>query len=503
MALTPSRAGGILLHPTSLPGPHGIGDLGGEAVAWVEWLAAAGCRVWQVLPLGPIGDGNSPYQSPSSFAGNPLLISLDRLAEQGLLAAEDVRKASSPSGRPVDFDAVRTAKGRLLAAAAAAWPNASADEKQAFEQFRQEQSFWLEDAALFMALRRAHAAKAWTEWPAPLASRQAGALSQARRDLVHEIQVERLSQFWFHRQWSALHDRCRQLGVSILGDVPIYVSHDSADAWSHPELFLLDAGGRPTVVAGVPPDYFTATGQRWGNPIYDWDRHASTGFSWWIERARAALRWADVVRIDHFRGLDAYWEVPATEMTAEVGRWVDAPGVSLLRAMEEALGGLPLVAEDLGFMTESVEALRQRFGLPGMKILQFGFEAGPTGAFLPHHYARPCIAYTGTHDNDTARGWYEGADPSTQDFCRRYLATDDAGVVAAMIRSIWASVADWAIVPLQDVLGLGPEARMNVPGTPRGNWTWRVDPGYPGIAPSEWLREISQVYGRIEPETAA
>jgi 4-alpha-glucanotransferase len=503
MALTPARAGGILLHPTSLPGAHGIGDLGSEAVAWVEWLAAAGCRVWQVLPLGPIGAGNSPYQSPSSFAGNPLLISLERLAEQGLLAAEDVRRASSPAGPPVDYDAVREGKGRLLAAAAAKWPNAPADEKHAFEEFCEEGSFWLDEAALFMALRRAEAGKVWTEWPAPLAARQPAALSQARRDLEHEIEVERLSQFWFHRQWSALRDRCRQLGVSILGDVPIYVSHDSAEAWSHPELFLLDPGGRPTVVAGVPPDYFTATGQRWGNPIYDWDRHASAGFSWWIERVRAALRWADFVRIDHFRGLDAYWEVPAEAVTAEVGRWVDAPGVSLLRALEHSLEGLPLVAEDLGVMTESVGRLRDRFGLPGMKVLQFGLEAGPEGDFLPHNFTRPCIAYTGTHDNDTSRGWYESADASTKDFCRRYLATDDAGVVSEMIRVIWSSIADWAIVPLQDVLGLGSGARMNVPGVAEGNWTWRVDPGYRAIAPTDWLRDIGTVYGRLQAETGA
>ncbi|HET7010646.1 MAG TPA: 4-alpha-glucanotransferase [Anaerolineales bacterium] len=502
MALTPARAGGILLHPTSLPGPHGIGDLGRAAHEWLEFLAGAGCRVWQVLPLGHIGGGNSPYQSPSTFAGNPLLISLEVLGGQGLLSEDDLRIAAALPRDEVHFEQVTRVKESLLATAAGNWRRGATAEHEAFDAFREREASWLEDATLFLALKRAHSGRAWTEWPAPLAERDPSALAEARRQLSAEVEVELLKQFWFDRQWTAVRDRCRMAGVSILGDVPIYVSHDSADVWSHPELFLLDDRGRPTVVAGVPPDYFTSTGQLWGNPIYDWERHASTAFAWWASRVRAALRWADVVRIDHFRGLDAFWEVPAGQATAEVGRWVDAPGVSLLRALESGLGGLPLVAEDLGFMTEGVKALRERFRLPGMKILQFGFETGPEADFLPHNYAPPCVAYTGTHDNDTARGWYEHAEPSAQDFCRRYLASDGPDIVRAMIRALWSSVADWAIIPLQDLLGLGSDARMNVPGVPEGNWTWRAPSNYADVAPSGWLRDLSYVYGRLETEAA-
>ena len=498
MALTPLRAGGILFHPTSLPGPHGIGDLGPTAFTWVEWLASAGCRVWQVLPLGPIGPGNSPYQSPSTFAGNPLLISLELLGQQGLLAQKDLQVAAALPADRVDFEAVIEIKSRLLAAAAANWAAAGETEHRAFADFCRNESHWLEDAALFMALRQAHSERAWTEWPAPLARRDPKALEEARHDLAAEVHLERLRQFWFFRQWFDLRARCRELGVSVLGDIPIYVAHDSADVWSHPDLFQLDSDGRPTVVAGVPPDYFTPTGQLWGNPIYAWDRHASTGFTWWIARVRSALRLADVVRLDHFRGLDAYWEVPAGQATAEVGRWVEGPGAALLGALVSALGGLPMVAEDLGFMTPQVIALRKQFGLPGMKILQFGFESGPEGDFLPHNYVRPCLAYTGTHDNETARGWYENANPSAQDLCRRYLAVDGSAVVPGMIRAVWSSIADWAIVPMQDVLGLDNEGRMNVPGQPTGNWTWRANPDYLETAPREWLRGISEVYGRVE-----
>ena len=497
MALNPGRAGGVLLHPTSLPAPYGIGDLGPDAFAWVDWLAEAGCRIWQILPLGPTGFANSPYQSLSSFAGNPLLISLSSLKDDGLLTEPDLAPLSSLPADVVDFDRLITSREGLLAGAAAvAAKKAPAEERRAHAAFVEAERPWLDDAALFMALLREFDGRPWAEWPPGLARREPAALAKARRDLVDELEAETWKQFWFHRQWGAVRQHAAELGVAIIGDLPIYAASNSADVWTNPELFRLDSEGRPRAVAGVPPDYFSPTGQLWGNPVYDWRRHAETGYAWWIERVRAGLRTADILRIDHFRGLEAYWEVPAGLPTAEKGEWIEGPGASLLKALQASLGSLPLLAEDLGFMTPEVAKLRGAFGLPGMKILQFGLEGGPTSHELPHHYEPLMAAYTGTHDNETARGWYGAATEETRDFARRYLAVGESGVVAGMVRAIWASVADWAIVPMQDVLELSSEARLNVPGRAEGNWKWRMTNEQWKRAPKDWLADLSRIYGR-------
>ena len=496
MALVPARAGGVLLHPTSLPGPHGIGDLGPEAHRWVEWLAEAGFRLWQILPLGPTGFANSPYQSHSSFAGNPLLISLTELHEHGLLSADDLIPLTTPPAAAVDFERVIPLKQKLLAQAAAASSGDSSDERQAFEAFVDAERSWLEDAALFLALVRRFEGKPWQEWSAGLAGRKAADLKEARNSLATEVEAEKWKQFWFHRQWEAMRARAAKLGVSIIGDLPIYAAANSADTWAHPELFRLDTHGRPLAVAGVPPDYYTPTGQLWGNPVYAWERHTETGFAWWIERVRAGLGATDILRIDHFRGLQAYWEVAAGQPTAEVGEWVAGPGAGLLKALQASLGSLPLLAEDLGFITPEVVELRRAFHLPGIKILQFGLEAGPESLDLPHNYETVTAAYTGTHDNDTSRGWYDRADDTTRHFARRYLTADDREIVPAMVRALWSSVAAWTIVPMQDVLQLGSEARMNRPGQAEGSWTWRMTGEQWKRAPAGWLEDLSRVYGR-------
>jgi 4-alpha-glucanotransferase len=495
MAVVPARAGGVLLHPTSLPGPHGIGDLGPEAARWVEWLAGAGCRLWQILPLGPTGFANSPYQSHSSFAGNPLLISLTDLQVHGLLSADDLLPLTRLSSEAADFERLVPLKRNLLAKAAAA-SKAAGRDRQEFEAFVESERTWLDDAALFLALVGRFEGKPWHEWPPGLAGRKAADLKEARRSLAAEVEAEKWKQFWFYRQWGAIRARAAEQGVSIIGDLPIYAAANSADTWAHPELFRLDSKGRPLGVAGVPPDYFSATGQLWGNPVYAWERHTETGYAWWTERVRAGLRTVDILRIDHFRGLQAYWEVPAGRETAEVGEWVEAPGSELLETLRTALGDLPLLAEDLGVITPEVVELRRAFGLPGMRILQFGLEGGPQSLDLPHNYEPLTAAYTGTHDNDTSRGWYEVADEATRHYARRYLAADDGEIVPAMVRALWSSVAGWTIVPMQDVLQLGSEARMNRPGTAEGNWGWRMTGVQWKSAPTSWLEDLSRVYGR-------
>lgn len=492
-----SRLGGILLHPTSLPGPYGIGDLGRSAEAWLEWLAAADCTLWQVLPLGPTGYGDSPYQSFSAFAGNPLLISLDRLVEQGLLEPGDLEPMPPfPTGR-VDYGAVIGHRQRVLRRASVRFRSEAATPlRDAFEQFRLENRDWLEDFALFMALKEAHGGAPWTEWDRPLVARQEEALAEARSRLGEAVEDHCLRQFLFFQQWRRVRELARQHGVVIVGDVPIFVAHDSADVWSHPELFHLDDHGQPTVVAGVPPDYFSPTGQLWGNPLYRWDQMKDDGYAWWVRRFRMALETADLVRLDHFRGFAAYWEVPADQLTAEHGKWVAGPGADFFEAMSRALGGLPIIAEDLGEITPDVIALRDRFDLPGMKILQFGFEADPLHDFLPHNYPRRCVAYTGTHDNDTAVGWYQSASDARRDFCRRYLASGGENIAWDMIRAVWSSVAEIAVVPMQDVLALGTETRMNFPSRAEGNWCWRLRPDQLALDLAARLREINYLYAR-------
>jgi 4-alpha-glucanotransferase len=497
-----SRASGTLLHPTSLPGPFGVGDLGPQACAWVDTLAEAGQRWWQVLALGPTGFGDSPYQSLSAFAGNPLLVSPERLVEDDLLTPADL-PAPVPEGR-VDYGRAIALKARLLARAherfkARARPDLSA----AFDGFRAREAPWLDTFALFMALKDEHAGEPWTRWGPALAARKAPALEGARTRLAEIVAQHRFNQFLFFRQWDALKARANAAGVRIIGDAPIFVAHDSADLWAHPELFRLDASGAPTVVAGVPPDYFSATGQRWGNPLYEWEANAATGYRWWVERLGAGLRMFDALRLDHFIGFVNAWEIPAGEPTAERGCWGPGPGRALFDAASTALGPLSLIAEDLGAVTPAVDALRLGCGFPGMRVLQFAFGGGVEGRFRPFAYERNTVVYTGTHDNDTAVGWFQSSTPDERSALEDYLGhpTSETRVHWDLLRQAWASVADLAIAPVQDLLGLGREARMNVPGTATGNWRWRLcEADWPAARRAfAQLRALSASYGRLAP----
>jgi 4-alpha-glucanotransferase len=492
------RSGGVLLHPTSLPGPYGIGDLGPAVDGWIAWMASAGCRLWQVLPLGPTGYGDSPYQSLSAFAGNPLLISPERLADDGLLRPKDLEDLPAMPDDRVDFGAVISVRDRLLRTAFDRYRSGEGSQlRDGFEAFRRDKGDWLDDFALFMALKREHGGAPWTEWDHSLSARQPEALERAHEALADAIEEQRFRQFLFFRQWSAVRAEAQRQAITLIGDIPIFVAHDSADVWSHPELFWLDESGRPSVVAGVPPDYFSPTGQLWGNPLYRWEALQSSGYEWWIRRFRLVLEMVDIVRLDHFRGFEAYWEVPGDAPTAETGRWVPGPGAAFLDATQAALGSLPILAEDLGVITPGVVALRERYALPGMKILQFAFEGEPEHDFLPHNYPDRCVVYTGTHDNDTALGWYQSAGEEERDFCRRYLASDGAQIAWDMIRACWASVAQWAVVPLQDILNLGAEARMNYPSRAEGNWWWRFQEGQLSDELAARWKALSFLYGRL------
>ena len=484
----PKRAAGVLLHPTSLPGPYGIGDLGDELIGFLDWAASAGMHLWQVLPLNPPGYGNSPYNCVSSIAGNPLLISPQRLLHEHLLMPEDVAGVPSFPADRADFDRVVKWKGELLRKAFARFDADGLHDE--FERFVTEQNEWLEDFALYMALKEQSGGAPWWEWDENATSRK------HQRELRDEIRFHKFVQFVFFRQWASVRDAARARGISIMGDVPIYVAHDSADVWANRELFQIDERGNPIVVAGVPPDYFSATGQRWGNPIYRWDKLAETGHRWWITRIRANLRLADVIRLDHFRGFAAYWEVPANEPTAIHGRWMPGPGMALFDALREALGNLPLVAEDLGFITPEVNELRETTGMAGMKILQFGFSS-PDSPHLPHRFVAHTVVYTGTHDNDTALGWFKNAPESERLLARMYLGDDCADIAWALIRAAYTSVAETAIVPLQDILGLGSEARMNRPGAGLDNWSWRFQAGTLTREIATRLRRLAEISGRF------
>lgn len=495
------RESGILLHPTSLPGPHGIGDLGVEARRFVDFLESSGQGLWQMLPLGPTGYGNSPYAARSAMAGNPLLISLDVLAKEGLLSADDLIQGRDLPADYVDYDAVAAFKLPLLKRAYQRFADSAREsERGEFDAFCRRNGFWLEDYALYMALREAHNGVEWLQWEKDVATRQSAALERWRHQLGDEIRFRQFVQFQFYRQWGVVKRYANERGIRIIGDIPIFVALDSADVWSRPELFHLDEKGHPTVVAGVPPDYFSKTGQRWGNPLYRWDRMAKEGYRWWVERFRMTLTQVDMVRIDHFRGFHAYWEVPAQHRTAERGRWVEGPGEALFRTLEAALGRLPVIAEDLGLITPEVEALRLKLGFPGMKVLQFAFGDGPGDPYLPHNYERRYVAYTGTHDNDTTVGWFASRPPQERKYILRYLGTSGKEIHWDLIRLAFASVADVAIVPLQDMLGLGSWARMNMPGLPKGNWTWRLAPGQLREEHAQRLRELAITYGRCEPK---
>lgn len=492
------RASGVLLHPTALPGPFGIGDLGPTAYNFVDFLAAGRQTYWQVLPLGPTGYGDSPYQCFSAFAGNPLLISPEMLAQEGLLDRDALASAPAFPCERVDYGRVIPWKQDLL------WrsfhyfqAHATSAQRDDFYLFCQSRADWLDDYALFMALKKAYRGAAWSSWEESLRLRRTAALAEAKARLLQEFQCQQYLQWVFFRQWAALRDYAHRQGIKIIGDIPIFVAYDSADVWANPALFYLDETGRPTVVAGVPPDYFSPTGQLWGNPLYRWDMLAATGYDWWARRLRAAFSLVDILRLDHFRGFAAYWEVPAGETTAVRGRWVRGPGADFFSAMERALGELPLIAEDLGLITPDVEELRDRLGLPGMRVLQFAFISGPDNPHLPHNYVRNCVVYTGTHDNDTTVGWYMSRlDSAEAAYARQYLHTDGRDIAWDLIRTAWASVAHTAIAPLQDLLRLGTEARFNFPGRASGNWAWRFRREDLTDKLGEELAQITYVYGR-------
>ncbi len=503
------RSAGLLLHPTALPGPYGIGDLGPAAHRWVDFVADAGCAWWQVLPLGPTGYRDSPYQSFSSFAGNPLLISPKALLADGLLTAADLADAPAFGDGPIDFARVYAWKEPLLVRAAdrllaASTPGPTTGLAADFLAFRAREAAWLDTYALFIALKRAHGGGPWIDWPVALRDAHPAAITSARAEHRVATGHEAFRQWAFARQWSAMRAHARVRGVSLIGDTPIFVAHDSADVWAHRRLFQLDAEGRPAFVAGVPPDYFAKTGQLWGNPLYRWEAHAAEGYAWWIARMKSALKLVDLVRLDHFRGFAGYWEVPAAAVTAESGRWVPGPGATFLTALERGLAGLPLIAEDLGDITPDVLALRDRFGLPGMRILQFAF-TGATNPFLPHQHVPNCVVYTGTHDNETVAGWFAHAPAAERAFLEAYRGPTSGSVPWDLIRMAWASVAGLAVTTPQDLLGLGDDARINFPGKEVGNWTWRLPvecfADATGLAGR--LRALGVTYGRVAPGPAA
>ncbi len=468
-----TRSAGILLHPTSLPGPFGIGDVGPTAYSWVDALAAAGQSWWQVLPLGPTGQGDSPYSSFSAFAGHPLLVSPELLQRDGLIAASEMNGVTFPAQR-VDFSQVPSFKEWLLKRSWESFQRGAAPTlRTAFDEYRQQQADWLGDFTLYMALKDAHGGGDWRGWPEPLMRREANALTQARGHHMAAIEYQCYRQFIFAHQWTALKTYANSKNVRLLGDAPIFVAADSCDAWAHPEIFLLGKDHKPAVVAGVPPDYFSKTGQLWGNPLYDWDALKKTGYAWWVRRLKALLQYVDVVRLDHFRGFEAAWHVAADAKDAVKGEWVPGPGRDLFDVLAKELGSLPLVAEDLGLITKEVDALRDAVGVPGMRILQFAFGGDPTFRFLPHHYDKHTVVYTGTHDNDTTAGWFARLPEKEKKFLLDYAPQVKADPAGEMMRMAWASTADLSIAPLQDVLGLGSAARMNVPGIADGNWSWR------------------------------
>ena len=504
-----SRASGILLHPSSLPGPFGIGDLGPEAYAFADFLAASGQSLWQVLPLGPTGYGDSPYQCYSAFAGNTLLISPEQLTAEGLLDRSD-SVAISLNVERVEFGRVHEVKEALLRKAYERYKRTTdTNLRSAFETFAQRYADWLEDYALFRALKDAHHGVAWNEWEPALVRRTPAALTRAREELQEQVEAQMFYQFLFFRQWFALKLYCNERGIKLVGDLPIFVAHDSADVWTNPDQFKLDKNGTPVVVAGVPPDYFSTTGQLWGNPLYNWDRMLEDGFKWWIKRVEATLNVVDIVRVDHFRGFAASWEIPGGDKTAERGRWVESPGRELFTAIRKALGSLPIIAEDLGVITPDVVALRDEFGFPGMRILQFAFGSDSRNIDLPHNYAPNVAAYTGTHDNDTTVGWFrsvagEGSTRTAKqiererNFCMNYLNTDGKEIHWDFIRALFATVANTAIVPLQDVLGLGTEARMNLPNSIEGNWSWRFMANALTDEIGARLKTLTELYGRAQ-----
>ncbi|HEY9631274.1 MAG TPA: 4-alpha-glucanotransferase [Coleofasciculaceae cyanobacterium] len=494
-----SRASGILLHPTSFPSRFGIGDLGTEAYRFIDFLAASGQQIWQILPLGPTAYGDSPYQCFSAIAGNPMLISPEILNGKGLLTEEDFNDFPELPLR-IDFGWVIHVKTLLLRKASDNFKQrATPEQHQEFEAFCQGAADWLEDYALFRAVKDAHGGASWNTWDQAIAQRKPEALEQWQQQLVPQIFFHKYLQFEFAQQWANLKRYANEKGIQILGDLPIYVAHDSAEVWAHPEYFCLDPElGIPSLMAGVPPDYFSPTGQLWGNPIYDWDRLQQDNFRWWVQRFQAMLDCVDLIRIDHFRGFESYWAVHESETTAINGEWMKAPGEALFQVLADQLGVLPIIAEDLGFITPEVEALRDQFEFPGMKILHFAFDSDSQNPYLPFQYSANTVVYTGTHDNDTTVGWFNGRNPQEQHRVWNYLGCGDMHEIHwQMIRLAFSSVSNQAIVPLQDVLGLDTGSRMNAPGQAIGNWGWRYEWGALTSEMSDRLRELTELYGRL------
>lgn len=500
------RASGLLLHPTSFPGPYGIGDLGGEAYRFVDFLQQTGQTLWQILPLAPTAYGDSPYAAFSAFAGNPVLISPDILLGKGLLEPADLADVPAFPWQTVEYGPVIEWKMSLLARSFELFQaknfTSLRDRMAAFER---DNAGWLDDYALFMAAKSFYSGKIWSEWDGGLARHEADALTEWREKLAGPVAFQKYLQFLFAWQWSDLKGYANERGVRIIGDIPIFVAYDSADVWANPDLFYLDETGQATVVAGVPPDFFSPTGQRWGNPLYRWDVLAQTGYKWWVERFRSAFRQTDIVRLDHFRGFESYWEVPANEETAVNGRWVKGPGAALFEEVFRQLGEKPVIAEDLGLITPAVRKLLKEVKFPGMAVLQFAFVNDMTDNYLPHNYNQNLLVYTGTHDNDTTVGWLATASEAEKEMLRRYLALNSLDQLSPtelswrLVRLAWGSVAELAIAPLQDLLGVGAEGRMNAPGRAGGNWGWRYHPD----SLSDWLRgrlfDITLLYARYIP----
>ena len=498
------RASGILLPVFSLPSEHGIGCFSKEAYQFVDMLKKAGQSYWQILPLGPTGYGDSPYQSFSTFAGNPYFIDLAALAGEGLLTDGESREYDSEEqDESIDYEKIYKTRFKVLKKAHERFRDRMAGghhERNAYEKFVSENAFWLDDYSLYMAVKDKNNGVSWNEWEAPLKNREEEALSEAREELAEEISFYKFQQYEFDRQWKKLHSYANEQGVKIIGDIPIYVAFDSADTWAAPQMFQFDENNEPEGVAGCPPDAFSATGQLWGNPLYDWEYHKKTGYEWWIRRIEHCLKLYDVVRIDHFRGFDEYYSIPYGETTAINGQWLPGPGMDLFRAIEEKLGRPEIIAEDLGFLTPSVLKLLKDSGFPGMKVLQFAFDARESSNYLPHTYPENCVVYTGTHDNDTTRGWYHAVGKYARDFAKEYMRKprlDEDSLAGDFICLAMGSVADLCVIPMQDYLGLGSEARINIPSTLGGNWVWRMKKGQFDEETAAEIYRVTKLYGRI------
>ena len=493
------RSSGILFHPTSLPGKYGIGTLGKEAYAFIDFLKKSRQKLWQIFPLGPTGYGDSPYQSFSSFAGNPYLIDFDLLIEAHLLSEEDLRDVFFGDNEEyIDYGAIYNQKYPLLRRAYENFKSSDNHEmRENLEHFKRENASWLNDYSLYISLKNHFNGLPWNEWAHDIKNREHGAMEHYRNELADDIEYHNFIQFLFFKQWGDVKRYANENGIKIIGDIPIFVAADSSDAWANPEIFLFDEERKPVKVAGVPPDYFSATGQLWGNPLYNWQKLKETNYSWWVERVRANLSTCDIIRIDHFRGFEAYWAVPYGDDTAINGQWEPGPGIDLFNAIKSQLGELPIIAEDLGLMTQGVIDLREATGFPGMKILGFAFDSGEENDYLPHTYTKNCVVYTGTHDNDTLIGWFHKAKEEDRQFARDYLnSRSDDKIHWDAIRGAWSSVANMAISPVQDFLGLGSEARINTPGVAAGNWQWRLKQGVLTDELAERIEKLTRVYSR-------